>query len=74
MRVSRAWEDYPKIYRARETATLASWIRAGESGSLIGRGGAGKSNLLGFLSHRSEVLSERYLPEATFKLALVLVY
>ena len=51
---------------------LADWIRAGESGSIIGLPGAGKSNLLGFLSHRSEVL-QSYLPDDFGSLALVQV-
>jgi hypothetical protein len=44
---------------------------AGESGCVVGLTGAGKSNLLGFLGHRSEVL-QSYWPEA-FKVVLVQV-
>jgi hypothetical protein len=68
----RAWEKYPLTYRAREIKILVEWIRAGESGSVIGLAGAGKSNLLGFLSHRPEVMAP-YLNANSFKLALVLV-
>lgn len=72
MTSKRAWETYPVTYRAREMAMLARWIRAGESGSIIGLPGAGKSNLLGFLSHRPEVM-QSYLKDSSPKLALVLV-
>jgi hypothetical protein len=66
----RAWESYPSTYRAGEMATIAGWIRAGESGSIIGLPGAGKSNLLGFLSNRPEALRQ-YLPPDFGNLALV---
>ena len=68
----RAWETYPATYRAREMKMLAGWIQAGESGSIIGLPGAGKSNLLGFLSHRPEALRQ-YLPEWFGPLALIQV-
>jgi hypothetical protein len=51
---------------------LADWIQAGESGSIVGLAGAGKSNLLGFLTHRPEVMA-RYLENSGLKLALVQV-
>src|SRR5574341_700766 len=53
---SRSWLVYPPTYRAREVAILVSWIQAGESGTLVGLAGSGKSNLLGFLCHRPEVI------------------
>ena len=68
----RAWETYPRTYRAREIEILADWIRAGESGSVVGLAGAGKSNLLGFLCHQPQTIAERYL-QNSFKLALILV-
>ncbi len=68
----RAWEAYPASYRAREIAILADWIRAGESGSIVGLAGAGKSNLLGFVCHRPEVIG-RYLKDSFLKPALVQV-
>jgi hypothetical protein len=43
-------------------AILAGWIQAGESPSVIGLAGAGKSNLLGFLCHRPDVVRS-YLPD-----------
>lgn len=66
------WRSYPVTYRAEALQTLADWIKAGESGSLIGLPGAGKSNLLGFLSHRPEVL-HHYLPADFGRLVLVQV-
>lgn len=70
MRLKRDWESYPATYRAGEMQTIANWIQAGESGSLVGLPGAGKSNLLGFLSHRPEALRQ-YLPTDFPKLALI---
>ncbi len=70
MASKRAWETYPASYRSREIQQIAGWIQAGESGSIIGLPGAGKSNLLGFLSHRPNVL-QQYLPADFGKLALV---
>ena len=61
MTARRSWQSYPLTYRAREMKTLAGWILAGQSGSVIGLAGAGKSNLLGFLCHRPEAL-QAYLP------------
>lgn len=68
----RAWEAYPATYRAREMEILAGWIQAGESGSVIGLAGAGKSNLLGFLSHQPDAIAP-YLTDSDLKLALVQV-
>jgi DNA-binding winged helix-turn-helix (wHTH) protein len=66
----RVWKTYPITYRAREMALLAEWIQRGESGSIVGLPGAGKSNLLGFLSHRPELI-QQYLPDTFPRLALV---
>lgn len=68
----RAWETYEANYRGREMAILAGWIQAGESGSIVGLAGAGKSNLLGFLAHRPEVMA-RYLKNSSLKLVLIQV-
>jgi hypothetical protein len=58
---NRAWQSYLSTYRAREMHILADWIAAGESGSVVGLAGCGRSNLLGFLCHRPDVL-QQYLP------------
>lgn len=68
----RAWKTYPNSYRAREMAALAGWIKAGESGSIIGLPGAGKSNLLGYLTHRPDALKQ-YLPDNFHPVALIQV-
>jgi hypothetical protein len=73
------WNTYPADYRAAEVHTLVAATQAGESASVIGLSGAGKSNLLGFLSNR--VKAERchfvlvdcnrlteHTPEAFFRL------
>lgn len=49
---------------------LAGWIAAGESGSVVGLPGSGRSNLLGFLCHRPEVVCA-YLPIQAGTLALI---
>ena len=45
------WDDYPRDYRQGETQTIVNATRAGESVSLIGLSGAGKSNLMGYIAH-----------------------
>lgn len=72
MASKRTWASYPATYQAREVAIIAEWIAVGESGAIIGPHGSGKSNLLGFLSHRPEVLTP-YLPPNYYQLAVVLV-
>jgi two-component system response regulator ResD len=46
------WDSYPADYRAREVQAIVSAVLAGECVSVVGLSGAGKSNLMGFLSHR----------------------
>lgn len=46
------WDTYPADYRAAEVSAILAATRAGESVSLVGLSGAGKSNLTGFLAHR----------------------
>lgn len=46
------WESYPADYRAAEVRAILAATRAGESVSLVGLSGAGKSNLTGFLAQR----------------------
>jgi hypothetical protein len=72
MTSKRSWQVYPVTYRAGAMTTLAGWIQAGESGSIIGLPGAGKSNLLGFLCHRPEAM-QQYLPDGFGPLALIQV-
>lgn len=70
MTKNRAWNSYPATYRAKEMKILADWIAAGESGSVVGLVGCGRSNLLGFLCHRPEVL-QTYLPSEATSVALI---
>lgn len=58
----RAWSQYPATYRERELKTIAEWIVVGTSGSVAGLPGTGKSNLLGFLCHRPDVLQNLLAP------------
>ncbi|KAA3663872.1 MAG: winged helix family transcriptional regulator [Chloroflexi bacterium] len=62
MPANRSWTAYQISYRANELNVLARWIAMGTSGCVVGLAGAGKSNLLGFISHRSDAL-QQYLPE-----------
>ncbi len=64
MTARRSWETYAPTYRAREVKVLAEWINAGISGSVVGLPGSGKSNLLGFLCHRPDVLQTHLPPES----------
>ncbi|MEW5957848.1 MAG: hypothetical protein AB1801_09010, partial [Chloroflexota bacterium] len=67
---NRLWAAYPATYRAREVKILAGWIAAGESGSVVGLPGCGRSNLLGFMCHRPEVVGS-YLPAENRRVALI---
>ena len=51
--------------------TLAGWIGRGVSGAVVGLAGAGKSNLLGFLCGRPEVLRSYLAPPANIVLVPV---
>ena len=72
MASKRDWESYSSTLCAREMETLVGWIRSGQSGSVIGLPGTGKSNLLRFLCHRPDVVSQ-YLKGDSFELAVVQV-
>jgi hypothetical protein len=52
----RPWQEHPATYRAPQIRQLAKWIDARLSGSVVGWRGSGRSNLLGFLCHRVDVL------------------
>lgn len=57
----RTWATYPATYRTCEIEMLAGWIAAGESSSVVGLPGCGRSNLLAYLCQRADVL-QRHLP------------
>jgi hypothetical protein len=61
---------HPSTYRAKEMKTLAQWILAGESGSVVGLAGCGRSNLLKFLCDRPDIL-QSYLPDKADPIALI---
>lgn len=63
------WTRYPRTYRREVMETIAGWFVAGESGSVVGLPGVGRSTLLAFLHHRRDAL-DAYLPPA-FSLAIV---
>jgi len=63
MSPNRSWAAYPSTYRAKEMKMLAGWISAGESGSVVGLLGSGRSNLLGFLCYRPEVIQNYLLSQ-----------
>ena len=65
MATSRSWSAYPVTYRARELELLAGWVSAGESSSVVGLSGCGRSNLLGFLCHRPEVFQTYLLAQVS---------
>jgi hypothetical protein len=59
----RLWSEYRAHYRTEEVQTVASWIQAADSGVVVGLGGAGKSNFLGFLCYRPEVIKTHLSPD-----------
>ena len=64
------WQHHPPTYRMAETRLLTKWILAGASGAVLGLRGSGRSNLLGFLCHRPDVL-RRYIDPQKVQVALV---
>lgn len=50
------WMEHKATYRMAEIQMVINWIRTGASGSIIGLNGSGKSDLIGFLCHRTDVL------------------
>lgn len=70
--VMSGWESYPSDYRAAEVDAIRKATLAGDSVSVVGLSGAGKSNLLGFLAnrhslptHRLVLVDSNRLPEFT---------
>jgi len=53
------WLDFPGSYRTEEITELLRWISIGECGMVVGGSGTGKSNLLGFLGSRPEIVAAR---------------
>lgn len=49
-----SWDAYPPDYRQAEVRAILSALRAGECVSLVGLSGAGKSNLVGYLTNRCQ--------------------
>ncbi len=47
------WNTYPPDYRESEVLYITAAVQAGECVSVVGLSGAGKSNLMGYLAHRS---------------------
>ena len=58
----RAWSEYSSTYREREVQEIVKWIVGGRSGSVTGLPGAGKSNFLGFICHRMDVIRPLLTP------------
>jgi ABC-type phosphate transport system ATPase subunit len=50
------WAEFPITYRQEQVRAILGWLAVGESGGVVGVSGAGKSNLLGFLASRSDVV------------------
>jgi len=67
---NRSWAAYPPTYRSKELKTLANWVSLGESSSVVGLPGCGRSNLLGFMCNRPRVL-QSYLPGRSRPVALI---
>ncbi len=70
MAIIRNWNTYSPTYRTKEIKLLARWIHAGKSGTVVGLPGCGRSNLLGYLCHRPDILAQ-YLPSNRLPVVLI---
>ncbi len=70
MTINRAWDKYAPTYRKEEMKTMTKWIAEGRSCTVLGLGGSGKSNFLGFLSHHPKAL-QHYLPTSKGQTILI---
>lgn len=61
---------HPPTYRAKEAKLLANWIAAGESSSVVGLPGCGRSNLLDFLCQHPEVI-QSYMDSSAPAIAMI---
>lgn len=50
--MTKSWDAFPPDYRQAAVTAVLDAVRAGESVSIVGLSGSGKSNLLGYLAHR----------------------
>lgn len=64
------WAEFPATYRQAEIRRLAQWLAAGQSGSVVGLPGCGRSNLLDFLCYRMDAW-DIYTPTLSDQLLLV---
>ena len=48
----RNWDEFPSDYRHAQVTAVLDAVHAGESVSVVGLSGSGKSNLLGYLAYR----------------------
>lgn len=62
-RTKPPWAPYPTSYRPEATATVAKWILNGESGSIIGLPGIGRSTFLNIVCNRPHALAP-YFPQS----------
>ncbi len=53
---SKNWDKHSETYRTHEMGTVAKWIEAGESGTVVGLAGVGKATFLSFLCHHPTAL------------------
>lgn len=66
------WADFPADYCQEHVRDILGWIRVGEGGVVVGMSGAGKSNLLGFLASRLDVV-QAHLGDAAASTCLLLL-
>lgn len=67
---TRRWFRYHSNYRAPQMERVAQWIANGRSCAVVGMAGCGKSNFLGCLAHKPNVLSP-YLGAVADQIVLV---
>ncbi|MBV7329418.1 helix-turn-helix domain-containing protein [Chloroflexi bacterium TSY] len=61
---------FPATYRQKEVKIISHWITSGVSGCVVGLSESGRTNLLGFLCNRLDVL-ERCLTDQTKRIMLI---
>ena len=58
MQQNKRWVNFPLEYRVEEMQEILHWVVRGESGTVVGGSGTGKSNIAGYLATRPDVTAK----------------